>query len=62
MTAIERKKLIEELKRANESICKFCGGEGECYTSHRWTCGRCRGSGKVLPDAIQKAIEELERL
>lgn len=38
--------------------CPVCGGDGECVTSHRWTCYDCGGSGKVEDDKYEKLLEQ----
>ena len=45
--------------------CPVCGGDGECVTSHRWTCYDCEGTGKVTPekyDILYKQEMEVQKL
>ena len=36
--------------------CPECYGDGECYTSHRWTCPLCKGLGVLS----QQEFDEYE--
>lgn len=37
--------------------CTQCDGDGECCTSHRWTCNMCNGTGTIpLAQARNQAL------
>ena len=39
--------------------CPDCGGAGECYTSHSWTCRLCDGKGWLTPDQMGKHRQQV---
>lgn len=41
-----------------EYTCPVCGGDGECVTSHRWTCHDCNGTGKVNETDYKRLLEQ----
>jgi DnaJ-class molecular chaperone len=42
--------------------CPVCGGDGECVTSHRWTCYDCQGTGKVQADKYDVLLKQEKKV